>query len=273
MFDDLDESLRQFLIRELPISNDEVDIEFDRPKREWSARLSRPTLNLFLYDIHENQKLRPAHPAWQTFPNEDGTVTQRRRPVRVDLHYMLTVWAAEAEDEHRLLARTMMAFFRHPHLPEDLLPPSMKDQPRRIELIVAQPNAMQNPVDIWTVLDNEMGPAIEVTITLALDPYLPVVTPLVSGRKLSFAQGVLRNGGEMDTFYAVRGKLVSKEPLENARVVLVEQGLEVLVQPDGEFGIGRLRQAEYTLDVFVEGRDPFQQKITVPSPNYKIEVK
>ncbi len=49
MYNDLDEALRQLLIRELPIKNSDVDIKFDQPKREWSGRLNRPTLNLFLY--------------------------------------------------------------------------------------------------------------------------------------------------------------------------------------------------------------------------------
>ena len=62
MINDLDEVLRQFLVRELPIKNSEVDIAFDQPAREWSARVSRPTLNLFLYDLRENQKLTTPPP-------------------------------------------------------------------------------------------------------------------------------------------------------------------------------------------------------------------
>jgi hypothetical protein len=57
MIDELDEVLRQLLVREIPIKNGEVDIKFEQPKREWSSRLSRPTLNLFLYDVRENSKL------------------------------------------------------------------------------------------------------------------------------------------------------------------------------------------------------------------------
>jgi hypothetical protein len=278
VFDDVDQALRDLLIQELPISNDEVDIEFDRPKREWSARLSRPTLNLFLYDIHENQKLRQAQPMWQTFRGADGTVTQQRKPVRVDVHYMITVWAAEPEDEHRLLARTMMALFRYPHLPDEVLPPSLQHQQRKIELMVAQPNALQNPVDIWTVLDNEMGPAVELTVTMALDPYAPTTTPLVVRRELRFAQDVrrvprARREGEQEIFFAVRGTLVSKEPLEEARVVLVEQGIEIIPRPDGEFLLGRLRRGAYTLEVSAEGHVPARHQITVPDDSYDIEVK
>jgi len=58
MIDDLDDALRDLLVRELPIRDNEVDVSFDQPRREWSARLSRPSLNLYLYDIRENLRLR-----------------------------------------------------------------------------------------------------------------------------------------------------------------------------------------------------------------------
>ncbi|RLC55156.1 MAG: DUF4255 domain-containing protein, partial [Chloroflexota bacterium] len=51
MLTDLDETLKQLLIKNIPIKNNEVDIQFDLPKRDWSAGLSRPTINLYLYDI------------------------------------------------------------------------------------------------------------------------------------------------------------------------------------------------------------------------------
>jgi len=34
MFDDLDETLRNLLVREVPLNPNEVDINFDRPDRE-----------------------------------------------------------------------------------------------------------------------------------------------------------------------------------------------------------------------------------------------
>src|SRR5262245_3184174 len=125
MIDDLDEALRQLLIRELPVKNGEIDITFDQPKREWSARLSRPTLNLFLYDLAENKKLRQTQPLWDIEHDNNGVARQRRKPVRMDLRYMITTWAAEPEDEHRLLTRILMALFRHPHLPAEVLPESL----------------------------------------------------------------------------------------------------------------------------------------------------
>ena len=76
MIDEIDEAIRQLLSKELPIRNSEIDIAFDMPKREWSARLSRPTLNLYLYDVRENVKMRQMTTAWESSSN-GGTATTR----------------------------------------------------------------------------------------------------------------------------------------------------------------------------------------------------
>ena len=47
MLADLDESIRKLLIEELPIKNGEIDVKFEQPKREWSAKLTKPTVNFF----------------------------------------------------------------------------------------------------------------------------------------------------------------------------------------------------------------------------------
>src|SRR5436309_13183071 len=110
MIDELDDVLRNLMIRELPIKNNEVDIAFQQPKKDWSARVSKPTLNFYLYDVRENNKLRQPSPAFLTEPNgaRKNSVVQRRHPIRIDLHYMTTAWATEPDDEHRLLARAIM---------------------------------------------------------------------------------------------------------------------------------------------------------------------
>ena len=184
MIDDLDEALRRLLVRELPIKSGEVDIAFDQPKRDWSARLSRPALNLFLFDIRENQKLRQAQRMWQAEHQDGQGVTQRRQAVRLDLRYFITAWATEPEDEHRLLARTLAALFLYPTLPDDLLPEGLLGQPAPIQLLVAQEANLAAPSDLWGVMDNELRPAIVCVVTMGLNPYQPVHTPLVRTREL-----------------------------------------------------------------------------------------
>jgi hypothetical protein len=279
MIDELDEVLRKFLIREIPIKNTDVDIKFDMPKREWSARLNRPTLNLFLYDIRENAKLRQAQPMWEIERNKDQSI-QRRKPVRLDLHYMITAWASEPEDEHRLLSRTLMAFFRHAHLPEDLLPESFQGQPVPIPVMAAQQEELQNPADVWSALDNEMRPAVVCVVTLAINPYHPLTTSLVRTRELRIGPSPvplwqqLERQTAPDLFWTIGGTLRSDKPLDVAgvRLTLVEQGQAVAVQPEGRFTIGNLKAGDYTLEVAVDGGQPRRYKITVPSPDYDLEV-
>jgi len=281
MIDDLDEALRKLLIREIPIKNGEVDIAFDQPKREWSSRLSRPTLNLFVYDLHENNKLRRSK-QWRVEYNDDGTAVQRRPSIRLDVHYMVTAWAADPGDEHRLLTRALLVLLQMPSLPEDVLPESLQGQPSAIPIEIAQPDALANATDIWSVLDNEMRPAIACTITLALDPYMPVTEPLVRTRELRaglvapplFQQTAVQSDGKtgQEHLWAVGGRVHNKRPLEEVRVALVERGLNVPVQPGGEFVIGQLRAGDYTLEISAQGRKPRQHKITVPAESYDLKM-
>ncbi len=280
MIDDLDEVLRQLLIRDLPIKNGEVDIEFDQPRREWSARVSRPTLNLFLYDVRENQKLRQTQPMWDIERQLDGTVIKRRKPIRLDLHYMLTAWATEPEDEHRLLGRALLALFRYGSLPEELLTDSLRTQPVPISIMVAQYEELRNPTDVWNVLDNEMHPAIACIVTLALDPYQPTTAPLVRTRELRLGPSPVPESQrlddrlEPDVFWTIGGTVRSKAPLDaqSVELVLLERGLAVRLQPEGRFTIGRLQAGEYTLEVTVEGRPSRRFPITVPAADYDLEV-
>lgn len=277
MFQELDEVLRQLLIREIPIKNGDVDITFDQPSREWAARLSRPTLNIFLHDVRENIQLRGSQ-QWTVEHRSDGTAVQRRTPVRVALHYMITTWANDPDDEHNLLGRTLLVLFRQPHLPEDLLPESLQEQPAPIPLEVAQQDTLRNPADVWNALDNEIRPAVTLIVTLALDPYKPFVTPLVRTRELRMGQSrrplaeTLTAGLSPDVFWTIGGAIHTDKPIENIKLTLVERNLTVPVQETGRFAIGQLQAGEYTLEVAVNGGKPKQHKITVPAPDYNVKV-
>jgi len=278
MINDLDETLRQLLIRELPIKNGEIDITFDQPKRESSARLNRPTLNLFLYDLHENKKLRQTQPMWDVSQQNGNSVTKRRKPVRVDLQYIITVWATEPEDEHRLMSRTLMALFRYAHLPTELLPESLQDQPYPIRITVAQEENLRNPADLWGAMDNEWRPSVPCVITLAFDPYQPVTEPIVRTRELRIGQSDeprlrrLAKNIEPDVFWTIGGTLSSDKPLDNVQITLLEEGWEIPLQPEGRFSVGNLKAGEYTLEISVEGGKPRKHKVTVPSADYNLEV-
>jgi hypothetical protein len=273
MIDDLDEALRDLLIRELPVTNSEIDIAFEQPKREWSARLSRPTVNLYLHDIRENAKLRREQVPYEVSRSQNS-VTQQRQPFRVDLHYLITTWAMAPEDEHRLLARTLMALMRYPEFPADLLPEGLQDQPIPIPLRVGHSDLLEKPSDLWSVMDNQQRPGIVLVATLSFTAYPAVEKPLT--RTAEFRSRRSDDGDETGAshgYIAVRGAVISKKPLADLQVKVLEQGTDALIMPSGEFGIRNLQPGEYTLEVTAKGHPATKHKIVVPAANYDIKLK
>jgi hypothetical protein len=283
MLPDLDDTLRQLLIHEMPISEGEVDIAFDQPTREWSARLGgKPTLNLFLYDIRENTRLRQAASPWErTVSNKDGLVGERRKAVRFDVHYMLTVWSGYTDNAHYLTARALMALLRVPCLSESVLkelfdddaPAALLDQPAPITLQVAQNDVLEKPTDIWSVLSNDMRPAIPITATLAINPFMIVETPLVREMQRHTTQRGQRTYAAMGFNAEISGCLISTCYLINRQVRLLEHNEIVPVTSQGDFRIANLTAGEYTLVITADNlKAPVEWRLVVPSKSYDVMV-
>jgi hypothetical protein len=217
--------------------------------------------------------------------------TQQLTPIRLDLNYMITAWATEPEDEHRLLTRTLMVLFRLAELPEDLLPDSLRDSGLSIPLEAARPGVLQNLTDIWSVLDNEMRPAVAATLTLAINPYLPATVPLVRSRELRAVQAFspvppasltekslerlplqpVEQAGSRE-FWTVGGNLHGDLPLSTLRLSLLERGQDIPIQAEGRFTISRIQAGSYTLEIIASGKPIRRQTITVPAPDYDIQL-
>jgi hypothetical protein len=281
---DLDEVLRTLLIREIDIKDNEVDITFDQPKREWSARLSKPTLNLFLFDLRENLRLRGAE-QYTTVNRPDGNSEIRRNPVRMALRYLLTAWVKEPEDEHLLLSSALMALLRNPFIPADLLSERLQAQPMPVPVEVATFHQEEGPVDkfteIWGVLDNEMRPGILLTVTVSVDPYKPQVFPQVRTRQTRFVQdsGITTARSTVDTkstsknYWSVGGTIKSEKYTPSTlALVLVEKQTQVDLTDEGNFVLHGVAEGDYHLDILYNKKVLKRQKIHVPAPNYEISV-
>src|SRR3954452_18547049 len=102
MLADLDETLRGLLRSELERHGFEgVDIAFDAPAREWSGQLSKPTINVFLYDLREAESLRTSE--WTGMKPTGGRTSGAGPPMVMECSYAVTAWTQAVEDEHRLL--------------------------------------------------------------------------------------------------------------------------------------------------------------------------
>lgn len=284
MITDVDEALRKLLIREIEIKGNEVDVKFDQPKREWSSRISKPTLNLFLFDMRENLRLRGAE-QYTTINLPNGTSEIKRNPVRMDLRYLMTAWVKEAEDEHLLLSSALSGLLRNPFLPEDLWVGRLKEQPAPVPIEVATFIPKLGPIDkfteIWGVLDNEMRLSILITVTVSIDPYEPAVFKQVATREMRFVQdtgiGVLdapeSTRSLSKSYLSISGVIKSKKYApSNLSMLLVEKQDEIKISEEGGYVLQKIEDGEYHLDIMLNGKVLKRQKIVIPSKSYDIQL-
>lgn len=284
MIADLDETIKKVLVAELPIKNGEIDVKFDQPKREWSAKLTKPTVNFFLYDVRENAALRQAQ--WQPVINGNGSngndnvARSKKTPFRIDCYYMMTTWASEPEDEHRLLTRCLMALFRHPVLPEHMMVGSLQSNRFEVSTGLARHDKLTNPAEVWSALDNEMRPSISYIVTLALDPWAIVTGPVVrtftirSGQTTSLPVEQELQTKAFDINYiggTVRSK---KSPQPGVEVAIKGTGWFDKTNEKGQFTLGGMPPGEYTLVVWPGDGKPKEKAVQVPAAegDYDIEL-
>lgn len=293
MINDLDETLRQILIEDLPVKSGEIGIEFDQPKREWSARLSRPTVNLYLYDIRENANLRNFQP--QYMGNGITSAARKRPPVRLDCQYIITAWATEVADEHRLMARAMQVFYRIGQIPPERLVGRLKDQPFALATQVGSHDKLTNPAEVWSALDNEVRPSISLMVTLAMDPWEEIIEPLVQQVRVKTYQGrpVLGEDGEVASWQntafnmetSMIGGLVrdtNGNPVPYAKVALEGTGFMTQANAVGAFRFTGLSHGTYKLQAWQtslagqlgnEEKTEFTVQIPGEQENFNIHIK
>ncbi len=170
MIQDVDDTLKELLVQKVPIDPTLIDIKFDMPNKDWSATVTKPTINLFLYDVRENQDLRSNQ---RTITRNNGTGTETRAPVRIDLRYMITAWTSDIADEHQLLGQVLSALLQFPLLPPEVLKGTMQSQPLPVQAWIAQPDRLPNPWEFWGHMDHGMKAGLNFVLTTAFEPVPP----------------------------------------------------------------------------------------------------
>jgi hypothetical protein len=271
MITDLNETIKQILIKKGALDPGEVDINFETPDREWSASLSKPTINLYLYDIRENHELRGLE--WFVEKDRNGIATRKKNPSRMDLSYLITVWTNDIEDEHRLLWNTLLTLFRYPELPEELLSGQLAVLQYPVKTVTAQPDGLfSNPADFWAALDNELKPSINYVVTLPLDLDMAFMAPMVRTKTLKFKapdtgieQLVQVAGMVHETGKPAQG-------IAGARVVAKEARMTTETDDQGHYSFAKLPEGKQTLQVLVSGKMVKEASVAIPSANYDLEV-
>jgi hypothetical protein len=165
----LDESLEEFLRAVVPLPKREIDISFDAPDKDWSARVSRPTINMYLWDVRRNISEREL--GMETVHDENGRPHRRPPLPRVDCRYLVTAWTADIRDEHSLLGATLAALLRHDEIEAEYLQGSYRDVVPVPTIEIAAGDGRENS-DFWSALGGQLKPGLDVTVTATVDSAL-----------------------------------------------------------------------------------------------------
>jgi hypothetical protein len=173
----IDEAIETLLRREVPLPEATVDISFAAPDRAWGAGVTRPTVNVFLWDIRRNN-LRTTGGLAQQAAN--GQVARRPSSPVVDLRYLVTAWAAEHRDEHQLLGSVLVCVLANSSVPpEDL--PSQLATTSSLSLSLASEDA-RVPGEFWSSLDGRLKPGLQIVVSVPLEifSWVPAGPPVAS---------------------------------------------------------------------------------------------
>ncbi|MFI6090561.1 DUF4255 domain-containing protein [Streptomyces sp. NPDC051218] len=181
MIHEVDEGLR-LLLDEAGLQDNGVEVVFEAPTRDWSARRNAPTICVYLYDIHEDVARRQTGTA--EVLDENGTVVGWRTPPRwYALTYMVTAWTTRPQDEHRLLSQVLRCLVRSDVLPTRHYTGSLARLGLSVSLDAAGQSTLGASVaDVWSALDGEMKASIDLRVTapLAADDW-PAGPPVTEG--------------------------------------------------------------------------------------------
>ena len=275
MFADLDESIRRVLTERGNLNSGEIDIAFDMPTRDWASSISKPTINMYLYDVRENLEFRNPVP-WKVRQGPNNTAIKSRPDVFVNLSYNVTTFANSIEDEHRLLSRTLITLLQHPMLPSDLLQGQVEGQ--EIQTMVGKPSeVMQSPADYWGALDNDIRPSIDFRLTMSLDLSQEISVGLALTSQFKVGEIDRRNGKVEDYDelpYSFGGKVHQSGDLESGipglRITLLERALDTISDDKGWYSFSRVPPGQYTLVISGPDVDERREQIEVPSGSYDV---
>jgi len=268
---DLDEALRTLLRRELESHGFEgVEIAFDAPASDWSAKLTAPTVNLFLYDLRENLAQSEATPR---NVRVNGAAMAAPPPMRLEVTYAVTAWTKAVEDEHRLLSQVLSILFSHTSLPADLLAGRLASasQLRAIETEVGRPK--EEKADFWTSIGGRYKASIDYAVRIEVESGLMFTRgPEVRSQTMRLElDGVRRTMEELQRFGGVV-RDSSGEPVADAWVALPELGKMTSSDREGRFLFDGLRPGDHKVEARTASGEEASGVAKVPGGGVDLEL-
>jgi Pvc16 N-terminal domain len=174
VLDLIDTSLEAFFRATVPLSAQDVDVSFEPPDRDWSAKLTRPTVNLFLRDIrHSAARSRSGVEEIE----REGRLVRRMALPRVELRYLVTAWTSDHGDERALLSGLMRALLAHGEIPAPFVADGLRHQPSP-RILMAR--STDDRADMSASVDSQLKPGIDMMVVSDVDTdvYTPAGPPV-----------------------------------------------------------------------------------------------
>jgi hypothetical protein len=226
----LDDSLEAFLRAEVPLSARQIDVSFEAPDDEWGARVTKPTVNLFLWDVRKNMEERES--GMDVVEGDGGKKFRAPPKPRVDCRYLVTAWTTDVKDEHQLLGSLLTAFLTNHELAPDYLQGSYAGVRPIPTMKAALPNGEDN-TDFWTALGGQIKPGLDLLVTATVD----LVPSVEAGPPVErYEVGVSIDGADADAgdrVEIVGGEAADAEP---GATVRSPRGRST-VEPGGRFRV------------------------------------
>jgi hypothetical protein len=177
MIHEVDQSLKNLLIAEFKNVDGRTIAGEDQilvgPPPEDGFKPKKPTLNLFLHDLHESPNLRNF--AFETKPtSNDWEVGRSLKPTHLNLSYVVSAYAEDSVTEHRLLGETLGILMRHPfvdvkHLVGTLVP--YKEDAMKLSIAQRDHFAHGDGAKVWQATGLSLRPFIGLVIAAMFDPF------------------------------------------------------------------------------------------------------
>ena len=265
---DLDEALRALLKRELDKHGFEgVEIAFDAPSKEWSGKLTGPTVDMFLYDMREALDRATATPSER---RTNGVATIADPPLQLELTYAVTAWTKAVEDEHRLLSQVLAILFSFSAVPDDVIAENASTTLARAETSVGRPR--EEKADFWTRSAGQYKASIDYVVQIVIESGATFVRgPEVRTTTIRTLQADAPRR-TLEELHRIGGTVTDEagSPLAGAWVALPESGRWAASDHSGRFQFARVAAGKH--QVVARTAEGHEGKATVTVPGGRCDL-
>lgn len=257
----LDESLESFLRAEVPLGREEVDVAFEIPDPDWGSGLTKPTVNLYLWDVRRSAS---QNEAGKVLGERNGKKVWTDPLPRIAFRYMVSAWANEVRDEHQLLGALLTALLPSSALPVEHLQGDLA-RLRPVPMMYISGHEARDLTDFWSTMEGRLKPGLDLMVTATVDAALfREAGPPTEGFELRFDDRQF-SGALFSSRFIAHGRVLN--PAGVGAVVLGPRG-STTVDENGTFRVQAKPGDELIIEV--EGTE---KRVRVPDTGGEVVVE